>query len=66
MHKPENLLDAVDRGVKLWQIAELCGMSDSDFCRKLLEGFSPEEKQKVLKMSNKIAEEIENIENENY
>lgn len=39
---------AHNAGVKLWQLAEAMGMSDSCFSRKLRKEFSAEDKTKAL------------------
>ena len=48
---------AVQRGVKLWQIADALGMNDGNFSRKLRHELPPEEKQQILALIDKIAKE---------
>jgi predicted XRE-type DNA-binding protein len=38
---------AEERGVRLWQIAEKCGVTDSTFSRKLRKELPEAEKQKI-------------------
>ena len=39
--------DAISAGVKLWQIADKLGLSDSSFSRKLRKELSSEEKARI-------------------
>lgn len=41
-------LKAERAGVKLWQIAEMLGITDSTFSRKLRKELSAEEKEKIF------------------
>lgn len=43
-------------GVKLWQVAEALGISDATFSRHIRREFSPEEREKILGLIEKIAE----------
>lgn len=43
--------------VKLWQIAESIGMSDSSFSRLLRHELSAEEKQKIMEIIQKLQKE---------
>ncbi len=46
---------AKSSGVKLWQIAEALGMTDSAFSRKLRHEFSDDTKARVYEIINDIA-----------
>lgn len=50
---------AVTANVKLWQIAELMGMADTTFSRKLRHELSEETKQKVYKAISQLSNGIE-------
>lgn len=45
------------RKVKLWQIAEALGITDSAFSRKMRHELEPEAKRKIMKLVDKIASE---------
>ncbi len=45
------------RKVKLWQIAEALGMTDSLFSRKMRHELEPELKHRIMKLVDKIADE---------
>lgn len=40
--------EAVKAGIKLWQIAEAIGLSDSNFSRKLRHELPEDDKQRIL------------------
>lgn len=42
-------------GVKLWQIADVLGISDSSFSRKLRKELPEAEKQKIFSIIEKLA-----------
>lgn len=46
--------EAKNAGVKLWQIAEMLGITDSHFSRKLRKELSAEEKAKIFDMIREI------------
>lgn len=48
---------AASRGVKHWQIAQALGISESSFTRKLRVELDEAEREKVLGLINKIADE---------
>lgn len=48
---------AKNNGVKLWEIADKLGIQDSAFSRKLRRELSPEEKEKVLAIIDRLATE---------
>ncbi|WP_066455706.1 hypothetical protein [Anaerotruncus rubiinfantis] len=47
MTNREIRLAAADAGVKLWQIADKLGITDSSFSRKLRKEFTTEEKERI-------------------
>ncbi len=54
-------------GVKLWQVAEVLGMQDSNFSKKLRHPLTPIEEQRICEIIDKIAakqETKEDTENE--
>jgi len=50
---------AARAGIKLWQVAEKLGITDSTFSRKLRKEFAPEGKAAVLAAIAEIAKERE-------
>lgn len=48
-------------GVRLWQIAEAYGMQDSNFSRKLRKKLPDEEKEKVLEIIDRLAQEKQGV-----
>ena len=48
---------AKNAGVRLWQVAAAYGISDGNFSRKLRKEMSPEEKEKVLAIIDRLAQE---------
>ena len=48
---------AVSAGVKLWQIADALGVNDGNFSRKLRKEFTPEEKERILEIIDRISKE---------
>lgn len=46
---------AAANGVRLWQIAEVYGIPDSSFSRLLRHELTPEKKQEILSIIDKIA-----------
>ncbi|MCD7757678.1 MAG: hypothetical protein LUH45_05845 [Clostridiales bacterium] len=51
--------EAAAKGVRLWQVAERYGCNDSNFSRKLRKEFPPPERERVLAIIDKIAQEQE-------
>lgn len=45
-------------GVRLWQIADKLGITDSGFSRKLRKELSQEEKEKIFSIIEKLAQEV--------
>ena len=50
---------AKDAGVKLWQIAERVGLTDSNFSRKLRRELADEECERSLRLIDELAAERE-------
>lgn len=50
---------AAGNGVFLWQVADVLGIADSSFSRKLRNELSAEEKQKILAIITQLAKEAE-------
>ena len=50
---------AKEKGVHLWQLAERCGMTDSNFSRKLRRELPEAEQERLLAMIAEIAQEQE-------
>ncbi|MBQ7890957.1 MAG: hypothetical protein IJ359_02230 [Erysipelotrichaceae bacterium] len=48
---------AKQKGVKLWEVARMVGVNDSNFSRRLRTEFSPEEKKRVKGFIDQIAKE---------
>lgn len=48
---------AAAKGVKLWQIAEGMGLSESAFCRKMRRELPAEQKSKALKIIDDLSKE---------
>lgn len=48
---------AKQKGVKLWEVARMVGINDSNFSRRLRTEFSPEEKERVKGFIDQIAKE---------
>lgn len=48
---------AASAGVKLWQIADAIGVNDGNFSRKLRKEFTPEEKERILEIIDRISKE---------
>lgn len=44
-------------GVKLWQIAEVVGVNDGNFSRKLRHELPEDEKQKILEIIDRLSKE---------
>ena len=48
-------LMAAGAGVKLWEIAQELGMTDSSFSRKLRKEFTPKEKEEIIGIIKRIS-----------
>lgn len=51
--------EAAKRNVKLWQIVDKIGITDSHFSRRLRKEFSTDEKAKILSIINELSPEQE-------
>lgn len=49
---------AAGSGVKLWQIADALGITDSSFSRKLRKELPQEEKEKIFSIIQKLSREV--------
>lgn len=49
--------EAKKTGVRLWQVAEACGINDGNFSRKLRRELPQEEKEKILAVIHRLAKE---------
>lgn len=49
---------AAGAGVKLWQIADALGITDSSFSRKLRKELPQEEKEKIFSIIQKLSQEV--------
>lgn len=48
---------AKQAGVCLWQVAVVCGVNDGNFSRKLRQELPQEEKEKILAIIDRLAQE---------
>lgn len=55
MKNQEIRMAAAHSGVKLWQVAEKLGITDSTLSRKLRKEFAPETKERVLSIIQELA-----------
>lgn len=58
MTNREVRLTAAGAGVRLWQIAEVLGIADYTLSRRLRRELPTEEKQKILKIIEDLAQEV--------
>lgn len=49
---------AAGAGVRLWQIAEELGIADCSLSRKLRKELSPEEKEKIFSIIQRLSKEV--------
>lgn len=49
---------AVAAGVKLWQVADVLGITDSSFSRKLRKELPPEEKERIFSIIQKLSQKV--------
>lgn len=56
---------AAANGVRLWQIAEACGMTDSSLSRLLRRELPPARKQEIFAVIGKIASQGDDYDAEN-
>ena len=60
--KNNDIKEAAKRaGVRLWQVAEAYGMNDGNFSRKLRKELPQEEKEKILEIINRLAQEQQGV-----
>ncbi len=52
---------AKEAGVFLWQIAEMYGINDGNFSRKLRRELPPEEKKRILGIIKTLAQERQEV-----
>ena len=48
-------------GVHLWQVAEACGINDGNLSRKLRRELPQEEKEKILEIIDRLAQEKQGV-----
>lgn len=48
-------------GVHLWQVAEVYGINDGNFSRKLRQELPQEEKEKILAIIDRLAQEKQGV-----
>lgn len=48
-------------GIHLWQVAEVYGVNDGNFSRKLRKELPPEEKQRILEAIDRLAQEKQGV-----
>ena len=48
-------------GLKLWQVANAIGLTDSSFSRKLRKELTPEEKQRILHAIDILAQKTQGV-----
>lgn len=56
MENMEIRREAARNGLKLWEVAEACGVTDSTFSRKLRHELPSEQRDHILSMIRKLAE----------
>ena len=60
--KNNDIKEAAKRaGVRLWQVAEAYGMNDGNFSRKLRKELPQEEKEKILEIIDRLAQEKQGV-----
>lgn len=57
MHNKEIRSAAKKAGVRLWEVAAAYGINDGNFSRKLRQELPQEEKEKILAIINRLAQE---------
>ena len=57
MHNKEIRSAAKNAGVRLWEVAAAYGINDGNFSRKLRQELPQEEKEKILKIIDRLAQE---------
>lgn len=57
MHNKEIRSAAKNAGVRLWEVAAAYGINDGNFSRKLRQELPQEEKEKIMAIINRLAQE---------
>lgn len=57
MHNKEIRSAAKNAGVRLWEVAAAYGINDGNFSRKLRQELHQEEKEKILAIIDRLAQE---------
>ena len=57
MHNKEIRSAAKNAGVRLWEVAAAYGINDGNFSRKLRQELPQEEREKILAIINRLAQE---------
>ena len=57
MYNKEIRSAAKNAGVRLWEVAAAYGINDGNFSRKLRQELPQEEKEKILAIINRLAQE---------
>lgn len=57
MHNNEIRSAAKNAGVRLWEVAAAYGINDGNFSRKLRQELPQEEKEKILAIIDRLAQE---------
>lgn len=57
MHNTEIRRSAKNAGVRLWEVAAAYGINDGNFSRKLRQELPQEEKEKILAIIDRLAQE---------
>ena len=52
---------AKNAGIHLWQVAEVYGINDGNFSRKLRKELTQEEKEKILEIIDRLAREKQGV-----
>ena len=61
MHNQEIRDAAKKSGIRLWQVAEIYGINDGNFSRKLRKELPQEEKQKILDIITHLAQNKQEV-----
>lgn len=57
MHNKEIRSAAKNAGIRLWEVATAYGINDGNFSRKLRQELPQEEKEKILAIIDRLAQE---------
>lgn len=61
MHNKEIRSAAKNAGVRLWEVAAAYGINDGNFSRKLRQELPQEEKDKILAIIDRLAQEKQEV-----